>query len=124
MKRVAGGLVLGLALAVSGSASAKQVSIDFTGGTVVANGIRQVNNSAGSDGVTQIVQKGGKNVAATGGTDAARYLYFALDSGFKTGLKSVWITVEYFDEGKGGFKVQYDGQDDPFRATCTTTRRT
>jgi Carbohydrate family 9 binding domain-like len=112
MKRVAVGLVLGLALAACGSAGAKQAVIDFTGDTPVANGLKQVNNSAGSDGVTQIMKKGDKNVACTGGTDQARYLYLALDPAFKTGLKSVWVTVEYFDEGKGGFKLQYDGQDD------------
>jgi hypothetical protein len=115
MKRVAVGLSLGLALAACGNANAKQVAIDFTGDTPVATGITQVNNSAGADGVTQIVKKGGKNVAATGGTDQARYLYLALDPAFKQGLKSVWVTVEYFDEGKGGFKVQYDGQDDAYQ---------
>jgi Carbohydrate family 9 binding domain-like len=112
MKCVAVGLALGLALAACGNAVAKQAVIDFTGDTPVATSIKQVNNSAGADGVTQIIKKGGKNVAATGGTDAARYLYLALDPAFKQGLKSVWVTVEYFDEGKGGFKLQYDGQDD------------
>src|SRR5262245_48687539 len=112
MKPVAVGLALGLALAACGNALAKQAVIDFTGATPVATDLKQVNNSAGADGVTQIIKKGGKNVAATGGTDAARYLYLALDPAFKQGLKSVWVTVEYFDEGKGGFKLQYDGQDD------------
>jgi hypothetical protein len=115
MKLVAVGAALGLALAACGNANAKQVVIDFTGATPVSTGITQVNNSAGSDGVTQTEKKGTTNVAATGGTDQARYMYLALDPAFKQGLKSVWITVEYFDEGKGGFRVQYDGQDDAYQ---------
>src|SRR6266571_4738488 len=80
----------------------------LTGDTPVSQGLRQVNDKA-SDGVTTIVKKGGMNVAATGGTDAARYLYLAIDPAFKQGLKSVWVTVNYFDEGKDGFNLDYDG---------------
>jgi hypothetical protein len=115
MNRSVVGSSLGLILCLDSSAFAKTASIDFTGAQPVASGLTLVNNAAGSDGVIQIVPKGGKNVAATGGTDAARYLYLTLDPAFKQGLKSVWVTVEYFDEGKGGFKVQYDGQDDAYQ---------
>jgi Carbohydrate family 9 binding domain-like len=108
------GLGLGLALGLASAAQAKTASIDFTGDQPVAMGLTLVNNSAGSDGVVQIIKKGGKNVAATGGTDAARYLYLKLDDAFKQGLKSAWVTVEYFDEGKGGFKLQFDGADDAY----------
>jgi hypothetical protein len=111
------GLGLGLAFGLAATAQAKTASIDFTGDQPVANGLTLVNNSAGSDGVVQIVKKGGKNVAATGGTDAARYLYVKLDPAFKDGVKSVWATVEYFDEGKGGFKLEYDGQDDAYQTS-------
>jgi hypothetical protein len=111
MKRFVVGFPLALMLVAGGVAQAKQVSIDFTADTPVSQGLRQVNNSTGADGVTTIVKKGGKNVAATGGTDAGRYLYLAIDPAFKQDLKSVWVTVEYFDEGKGGFKLQYDGPD-------------
>jgi hypothetical protein len=112
MKRlvVAFGLILGLTAVAH---AAKSVSIDFTGDQPVAQGLKQVNNSAGSDGVTTIVKRGGKNVAQTGGTDAASNLYLQIDPAFKTDLKSVWVTVEYFDEGKDNFQLQYDGQDDP-----------
>jgi hypothetical protein len=113
MKAFAVGLSLAMMLAVGSVAQAKQVTIDFTGDMPVSQGLRQVNDRASADGVTTIVKRGGKNVAATGGTDAARYLYLAIDPAFKQDLKSVWVTVEYFDEGKGGFKLQYDGPDSP-----------
>jgi Carbohydrate family 9 binding domain-like len=111
MKRVVVGFPLVVMLAAGSVAQAKQVSIDFTGDTLVSQGLTQVNSSAGADGVTTFVKKGGKNVAATGGTDAARYLYLTIDPTFKQNFKSVWVAVEYFDEGKGGFKLQYDGPD-------------
>jgi len=96
---------------LAGAAQAKSVSIDFTGDTVVAQGLTQVNNAAGSDGVTTIVKKGDRNVAQVNGG-----LYLTIDSAFKTGLKSVWATVEYFDEGKDSFKLEYDGQDDAYQS--------
>jgi cellulose/xylan binding protein with CBM9 domain len=111
MRRFAVGFSLAVMLAAGSGVQAKQVSIDFTGDTPVSQGLKQVNDRASADGVTTIVKRGGKNVAATGGTDAARYLYLAIDPAFKQGLKSVWVTVDYFDEGKGGFKLQYDGPD-------------
>jgi hypothetical protein len=111
-------LGLTLAFGMAGAAqAAKSVSIDFTGDTVVAQGLNQVNSSAGSDGVTTIEQRGGKNVARTGGTDAARNLYLQIDPVFKADLKSVWVTVEYWDEGTGGLKLEFDGEDDPYTAT-------
>lgn len=113
MKLSVVGLSLGLVLGLTTSAQAKSVSIDFTGDTPVSQGLRQVNNEPGKDGVTTIVQRGGKNVAMTGNTNAARYLYLAIDPSFKENLTSVWVTVEYFDEGRGGFKLEYDGPDGP-----------
>jgi hypothetical protein len=106
MKRIAVGLILGLAVAACGVASAKEVVIDFTGDTVVSNGLKQVNNSAGSDGVTTILKKGGKNVACTGGNDAGRYMYLATEGAFKDAT-NVWVTVEFFDEGLGGARLQF-----------------
>src|SRR5262249_23230934 len=107
MKGSAVGLALGLSLSLMSSAQAKTATIDFTGDQPVAQGLTLVNNNAGSDGVLQIVKKGGKNVAQTGGTDAARYLYLQIVPAFKQGLKSVWVTVDYFDEGKDNFKLEY-----------------
>lgn len=114
MKRAVIGISLGLLLGLTGVAQARSVSIDFTGDTVVAQGLRQVNNSAGSDGVTTIAQRGGKNVAQTGGDGSSQFLYLAIDPAFKEGLKSVWVTVEYFDQGTDTLKLEYDGQDDPY----------
>jgi hypothetical protein len=81
---------------------------------VVSQGLRQVNNSAGSDGVTTIAKRGDMNVAQTGGSDSAQHLYLAIDPAFKEGLKSVWVAVEYFDVGTDAFRLEYDGQDDPY----------
>jgi hypothetical protein len=111
MIRLTVGFAFAVILAAGDMAQAKQVAIDFTGDAPVSQGLRQVNDRAGANGVTTIVKRGGKNVAATGGTDAARYLYLAIDPAFKQDLKSVWVVVEYFDEGKGGYKLQYDGPD-------------
>jgi hypothetical protein len=102
-------------VAACGVASAKQAVIDFTGDTVVSSGLKQVNNSAGSDGVTTIVKKGGKNVAATGNNDSSRYLYLSTGGAFKDS-KSVWVVVEYFDEGKGGMRLQYQSANDAYEA--------
>jgi hypothetical protein len=125
MKRFAIGLSLAAMLAAGGMARANEVSIDFTGDTPVSKGLRQVNNGVGADGVTTPDKKGGKNVAATGGTDSARYLYLAIeDAAFKQNLKSVWVTVWYFDEGKGGFKLQYDGVDGPETTAGDPPQRT
>src|SRR5262249_20087164 len=118
------GLSFGLILGLGGVAQAKSVSIDFTGATPVAQGLTQVNNSAGSDGVTTIARRGGKNVAQTGNTDASRYLSLKLDETFKHGRKSVWVSVEYFDEGKGTFTLQFDGQDDPATTASGPNPRT
>jgi hypothetical protein len=124
MTRFTSGLSLGLVLALAGFAEAKSVSIDFTGATPVSQGLTQVNNAQDKDGATTTVQRGGKNVASTGNNDANRYLYLQLDPAFKEGLEHVWLTVEYFDEGTDGFKVEYDGQDDAHTpAASPPTRR-
>jgi hypothetical protein len=126
MTRITSGIALGMLLALAGIAEAKSVSIDFTGDSPVSQGLTQVNKEADKDGDTTIAQRGGKNVAATGNTDQSRYLYLAIDPAFKQDLKTAWVTVEYFDEGTGGFKVEYDSQDDPHTAATLgdTTART
>jgi hypothetical protein len=121
--RLTSGIALGLILALASSAEAKTVSIDFTGTTPVEQGLKQVNTSAGSDGVTTIVQRGGKNVAATGNSDTSRYLYLQIDPAFKQGLQHVWLTVEYFDEGTDGFKVEYDAQSDAYATAASPNMR-
>src|SRR5439155_1589024 len=67
------------------------------------------NNAAGKDGQTRIVRRGGVNTAKTGGTDAAQNLYLKISPAFKANLKSVWVSVEYYDDGTDGFRMQYDG---------------
>src|SRR5438552_3885490 len=132
MTRFTLGLSLGLILALASLAEAKTVSIDFTGASSVSNGLTQVNNAQTKDGATVIAKKTdkngvSKNVAMTGNTDANRYLYLAIDPAFKQGLKSVWLTVEYFDEGTKGtddFQVQYDANADAHtQANSPATRK-
>ena len=110
MTRLTSGISLGMILALASVAEGKTVSIDFTGASPVAQGLTQVNNAQAKDGATVIAQRGGKNVAMTGNSDSNHYLYLAIDSAFKPGLKSVWLTVEYCEEGTDGFQVEYDGQ--------------
>lgn len=100
MTRFTSGTCLGMVLALASVAEAKTVSIDFTGASPVSQGLTQVSNAQTKDGTTIIAQRGGKNVAMTGNSATNRYLYLAIDPAFKTGLKSVWLTVVYFDEGK------------------------
>lgn len=123
MKWSALGLGLAMSLGLAGGAHAATASIDFTGDAPVAQGLTLVNNSAGSDGVVTIVKRGGKNVAQTGGTDAARNLYLKLDPSFLAeNPKSVFVTVEYWDEGKGGFSLEFDGQDDALQTRAPNPR--
>src|SRR5713101_640048 len=117
MTRFTSGLCLGMVLALATVAEAKTVSIDYTGATPVSMGLTQVNTAQTKDGTTIIAQRGGKNVAMTGNSATNHYLYLAIDPAFKTGLKSVWLTVTYFDEGTDGFQVQYDANADAHTAT-------
>lgn len=109
MQRFAVGLFASLLLGLAGAVHADIAWIDFTGPRVVSHGITQVNNAAGQDGQTRIVRRGHLNLARTGGTDEARYLYLKIASAFKANLTSVWVTVQYYDNGAGGFRLQYDG---------------
>jgi hypothetical protein len=109
MKRFRLGVFTGLLVGLAGAAHANAVWIDYTGPRVVTQGLTQLNNGTGKDGLTTIAKVGGYNTAKTGGTDAASYLYLRIAPVFKTGLKSVWVTVDYFDQGTGGFRLQYDG---------------
>lgn len=123
MTRFMSGMSLGLILALTSLAEAKTVSIDFTGDSPVSQGLTQVNKEPSKDGATTVVQRGGKNVATTGNSDASRYLYLQIDPAFKEGLEHVWLTVEYFDEGADGFRVEYDGQDDPYTPAASPPQR-
>jgi hypothetical protein len=94
---------------MAGAARANSVFIDFTGDSIVSQGLTQVNGSRGDTGFTQIVKRSNWNTAATGGSSSARYLYLKIDDSFKQNLTSVWATVTYFETGKKGFTLEFDG---------------
>src|ERR1044071_2119626 len=73
---------------VAGVAQANAVWIDYSGPRVVSNGLTQVTATRTGDSLTQIVRRGDRNTAKTGGTDTARYLALRISPAFKTGLKS------------------------------------
>src|SRR5258707_1614526 len=123
MTRFTSGICLGLILALASIAEAKTVSIDYTGASPVSQGLTQVNTDQTKDGTTIIAQRGGKNVAMTGNSATNHYLYLAIDPAFKPGLKSVWLTVTYFDEGTDGFQVQYDANADAHTTAASPATR-
>jgi Carbohydrate family 9 binding domain-like len=110
MRRFAMAVSAALLLGVAGAAQANSVWIDYTGPRVVSQGLTQVNTSRSGDALTQIVRRGDRNTARTGGTDAVQFAYYKISPAFKANLQSVWVTVEYYDDGLGGFRLQYDGQ--------------
>jgi Carbohydrate family 9 binding domain-like len=122
MNRLRLALFTGLLVGLAGAAHANAVWIDFTGPRVVSQGLVQLNNAAGKDGLTSIAKVGGLNTAKTGGTDTERYLYLRIAPVFKTDLKSVWVTVDYFDQGTGGFRLQYDGTSSATQASRPAVR--
>jgi len=122
MKGSVFGASAALLLGLAGAAHANAVWIDFTGPRVLSQGLTQLNNATGSDGQTSIVKVGGVNAAKTGGTDAARYLYLRIAPVFKANLKSVWVTVDYFDQGTNGFRLQYDGTSSTTAASRPAVR--
>ena len=79
-----------------------------------STGLTVVQNKDGATVPAPATDKNGKtlNVAMTGNSDTNRYLYLAIDPAFKQNLKSVWLTVMYFDDGQGSFTAQYDGNSD------------
>ncbi len=109
MGRSVMGLFVGLLLGMAGAARANSVFIDFTGDNVVSQGLTQVNNSRGDTGFTQTVKRSNWNTAATGGSSSARHLYLKIDDAFKKNLTSVWATVTYFETGRKGFTLEFDG---------------
>lgn len=122
MKRMTWALSAFMLAAAAGMAQATSVGIDFSGPRVVSNGLTQVTATRTGDSVTQIVRRGDRNAAKTGGNDTARYLALKISPAFKAGLKSVWVTVEYFDQGLDGFRLQYDGQSSAAATVGPTPR--
>lgn len=68
-------------------------------------------------GATTVVTKGGSAARSTTPSDGKTggFMYFATDPAFaKDGsVETLFVTVEYFDEGTDRFQLEYDAQPDP-----------
>ncbi len=79
-----------------------------------------------ADGATVPAEIGGRpcrRVAPT--VHAGRYIYFQVDESFKWADEMlVDVEVEYFDQGSGGFRIEYDGPDPnaPFNGAYTASK--
>ena len=69
-----------------------------------------------ADGQTAQVEVGGKQCRQTVKAGDTAYMYFAASPNFATNGKT-YVTVTYFDGGKGSFKLQYDSKDEPYKAS-------
>lgn len=99
----------------------KEVSIRF-GPTRDARGLVQFNLA---DGQTRTTEAGGRPcLVAVPTTHAGRYIYFRVDESFKwADAMLVDVEVEYFDQGSGSFRIEYDGPNPnaPFNGAYTAS---
>lgn len=76
-----------------------------------------------ADGATAAAERGGRNCRVTAPTShQGRYIYFLIDDSFKwADSMTVDVSVEYFDQGTGSFRIEYDGPDPnaPFNGAYT-----
>ena len=98
-------------------------NISVHGQNTVSNTLAAVNIERGlflkdlPGGATTVVTKGGatgrSTVAPAGSTGG--FLYFATDPAFadKGSADTLFVTVEYFDEGFDQFRIEYDAKGDP-----------
>jgi hypothetical protein len=79
-----------------------------------------------ADGATAPAEVGGRACRVVAPTvHAGRYIYFRLDDSFKwADAMLVDVEVEYFDQGQGNFRIEYDGPDPnaPFNGAYTASR--
>lgn len=66
-----------------------------------------------ADGATAPAEVGGRPCRVVAPTvHAGRYIYFRVDDSFKwTDAMLVDVEVEYYDQGRGSFRIEYDGPD-------------
>lgn len=78
-----------------------------------------------ADGTTAPAEMGGRACrVVTPNPHAGRYVYFQIHDSFKwTDTMLVDVAVEYYDQGRGSFHVEYDGPDPnaPFNGAYTTS---
>ncbi|MHC1766936.1 MAG: sugar-binding protein [Verrucomicrobiia bacterium] len=85
--------------------------------------LAQVNTETGlflrepDGGATTVVTKGGSAGRSTAppADQVGGYMYFATDPAFANegSVDTLFVTVEYFDEGTDQFRLEYDAQPDP-----------
>jgi hypothetical protein len=91
-----------------------------------ANEARGLTQFEFADGATVPAEAGGRACRAVAPTQhAGRYVYFQIDDSFKWADQMlVDVEIEYFDQGTGSFRLEYDGPDPnaPFNGAYTATR--
>ena len=101
---------------------AKSVSVALQA-TNEARGLTQFEFA---DGATVPAEAGGRACRVTAPTShAGRYIYFQIDDSFKWADDMlVDVEVEYFDQGTGSFRIEYDGPDPnaPFNGAYTASK--
>src|SRR5262249_37377839 len=99
---------------------------------VVSTTLQATNDSRGltqfesADGATVPAEAGGSPCRAVAPTiHPGRYVYFQIHDSFKWAAKMlVDVEVEYFDQGTGSFRIEYDGPDPnaPFDGAYTASK--
>lgn len=80
-----------------------------------------LSQSENPDGATQPEEKDGKKcrMLIPNQLGGNRYLYFKTEPPFSAG-KKIEIEIEYFDEGSGTVKLQYDSAEGPWKESAET----
>jgi hypothetical protein len=114
-------LCLSLLLGVAGGASAVTATLDFTDPTKT----KDVALVANDDGKTTEVTEGGIKAVKTSGSDdgTVGYLYLNVTDDLFKDANTLWVRVDYFDQGEDTWHVEYDTEADPYARVASAARR-
>jgi hypothetical protein len=114
-------LCLSLLLSVAGGASAATATLDFTDPTKTKD-VALVSNDDGK--TTEVTESGIKAVQTSGSDDGTvGYLYLNVKDDLFKDSKTLWVRVDYFDQGTDAWHVEYDTEDDPYARVASAPRR-